>query len=252
MISNRHARAAGRWSAVIVGAATATYVGCVATEWLRYGRARTPQADEVDPLLDRFMPDYEVVDRHAIAIEAPAGVVFTAAREMNLRESPLIRAIFKTRELVLRATPEDRGNVQGLLAEMQSIGWRVLAEVPGREIVVGAVTKPWEANVTFRPIHPDAFAAFAEPGYVQIIWTLRADPAGDHAAIFRTETRARATDASARARFRRYWSLFSPGIRSIRWLLLRPLKADAERRATAASRRHARWPVITTCANGGL
>jgi hypothetical protein len=99
-------------------------------------------------------------------------------------------------------------------------------------VIVGAVTRPWEANVTFRPIPPDEFAAFAEPGYVKIVWTLRADTAGGGASIFRTETRAIATDATARAKFRRYWSVFSPGIRSIRWLLLTPLKAEAERRAS--------------------
>jgi hypothetical protein len=237
MISNRQARAAGRWSAVLVGAAAAAYVGYVTTAWLQYGHARTAKPEEVDPLLDRFMPQYEVVDRHHIAMAAPADVVLTAAREMNLWQSPIIRAIFKGREVILRAAPEDRGDAHGLLVEMQSIGWRVLAEIPGREVVVGAVTQPWEPNVTFRPIPRDAFAMFAEPGYIKIIWTLRADPAGDNASIFRTETRATATDAAARAKFRRYWSVFSPGIRSIRWLLLAPLRAEAERRAEAASHR---------------
>jgi len=97
------------------------------------------------------------------------------------------------------------------------------------------VTRPWEADVTFRPIPHEAFAGFDEPGYVKIVWTLRADPAGVNAAIFRTETRAAGTDAAARRRFRRYWSFFSPGIRSIRWLLLAPLKAEAERRAWRGS-----------------
>jgi hypothetical protein len=49
--------------------------------------------------------------------------------------------------------------------------------------------------------------------------------------MFRTETRAVTTDAVARAKFRRYWALASPGIGTIRWLSLRPLKHEAERRA---------------------
>jgi hypothetical protein len=106
----------------------------------------------------------------------------------------------------------------------------VLAEVPGREIVMGAVTQPWHANVVFRPLPPDEFAAFNEPGYVKIVWTLRADPRGAHASIFRTETRAVATDAYARAKFRQYWSFLSPGIILIRWASLHPLKSKAERR----------------------
>jgi len=68
---------------------------------------------------------------------------------------------------------------------------------------------------------------------VKIVWTLRADPVDGTHSIFRTETRALATDAEARTRFRRYWSLLSPGIIVIRWMALGPLKADAERRARA-------------------
>jgi hypothetical protein len=94
---------------------------------------------------------------------------------------------------------------------MRALGWVVLAEKPGCEIVVGAVTQPWEANVTFRSVSTERFAAFNEPGYVKIVWTLRADAIGDAASIFRTETRAVATDASATREFRRYWAFLSPG-----------------------------------------
>ena len=111
----------------------------------------------------------------------------------------------------------------------------MLAETPGREVVVGAVTKPWEPNVTFRSLAPDEFAAFAEPDYVKIAWTLRADPISDRESIFRTETRVLATSPSARARFRRYWAFLSPGIILIRWMSLAPLKAEAERRAQRAA-----------------
>ena len=107
----------------------------------------------------------------------------------------------------------------------------VLADIPGREIVVGAVTKPWEANVTFHALRPDEFGAFHEPDYVKIVWTLRADPIGETESIFRTETRVMTTDPVARARFRRYWSFFSPGIVLIRWLSLEPVRKEAERQA---------------------
>jgi hypothetical protein len=107
----------------------------------------------------------------------------------------------------------------------------VLAEEPGREIVMGAVTQPWLADVVFRALPPEEFAAFHDPNYVKIVWTLRADSVGPTESVFRTETRAVATDPVARAKFRRYWSFLSPGIILIRWALLAPLKADAERRA---------------------
>jgi hypothetical protein len=217
------------WAASGLAVAAAAYATYAAVTWLRYGRPRRPTVDESDRLLDQFMPSYDVVDRHHIRVEAPAAVTLDVAKKLELTNLPVVRAIFKGREVLLRSRPDDRPRPKGLLDEVLSLGWSVLAEIPGREIVVGSVTKPWEPDVTFRSVPSTDFAAFCEPDYVKIVWTLRADPIGDTAAMFRTETRALATDAVARAKFRRYWSLLSPGIRLIRCLTLGPLKRTAER-----------------------
>jgi hypothetical protein len=177
------------------------------------------------------MPVYDVVERHHIRVAAPAAVTLVVAREQDLLQVPLVRAIFKAREVVLGATPDGRPHLRELLSAMQALGWGILADVPDREVVVGAVTKPWEPNVTFHALPPTEFAAFSEPGFVKIVWTLRADPLDRETSVFRTETRAVATDAIARSRFRRYWAFASLGIALIRHLSLRPLKRDAERRA---------------------
>jgi hypothetical protein len=104
-----------------------------------------------------------------------------------------------------------------------------LAERSGREIVMGAVTKPWEANPVFHALPPEEFAAFDEPEYVKIVWTLRADPQGVDKCVFRTETRALATDAVARRKFRWYWSFLSAGILIIRRAMLPAVKREAEK-----------------------
>jgi hypothetical protein len=219
----------------IVGLAAGAYAVYAGVTWLRYGDPVPPSPDEQDPLLDRFMPTYDVVDRHAIRVEAPAAVTLAAAKAFELMHLPLVRAIFKGREIILGARPAAESRPRGLLDETLALGWGVLAETPGREVVVGAATKPWEANVVFRSIPPGEFAAFDEPEYVKIVWTLRADPLGEGASMYRTETRAVATDAVARERFRRYWACLSPGIRLIRTVSLRPLKEEAERRAMGSA-----------------
>jgi hypothetical protein len=219
------------------GIAAGMYGAYAAVTWSRYGRIPAAGQPERDELLDRFMPVYEVVERHHIRVAAPAALTLAAAREQDLLRLPLVHAIFKTREVVLGAAPDERPQPHGLLAATLALGWGILADIPDREVVVGAVTRPWEANVTFRGLPPDDFAGFCEPGFVKIAWTLRADPAGDGASMFRTETRAVATDARARARFRRYWAFASPGIALIRRLSLRPLRRDAERRARALGQR---------------
>lgn len=220
----------GKWLAAGLGLAAAGYATYASLAWSRYGSPSPSRPEEQDDVLDRFMPHFEVVERHHTNVAAPAETTFEAAKEMELSSSPVVRAIFKGRELIFGTIPNERRQPKGIVAEMLSLGWGVLAETPGREIVLGAVTKPWEPNVTFRPIAPDSFAAFGEPGYVKIAWTLRADPVASNTSIFRTETRAVATDEYARAKFRLYWSFVSPGIWLIRRMLLGPVKADAERR----------------------
>ena len=195
-----------------VALATAAYGTWVGLTWYRYGRPAAPRGDEADPLLDRFMAGYDVVERHSIGVAAPAAVTLAAARDQDLAASPLVRGIFKLRELTLGSSTRERRSPSGLLDEVLSLGWGVLAETENREIVVGAVTKPWEADVVFTPLPASEFASFHEPGFVKIVWSLRADPAGPTRSVFRTETRAVATDAEARGRFRRYWSFVSPGV----------------------------------------
>ena len=217
-----------RWLALGAGAAAAGYATYVGVTWARYGNPSPGSVEEQDDLLDHYMPRFEIVERHHVRVQAPAHVTLACAKRMNLMASPVIRAIFKGREWLLGSRSEEREVPKGLVDEVLSLGWGILADVPEREVVIGAITQPWEANVTFRSLPPEQFAAFAEPGYVKIAWTLRADPIGNTQSIFRTETRAIATDAAARARFRLYWSCLSPGILLIRRMMLTPVKTAAE------------------------
>jgi hypothetical protein len=216
------------------GAATLGYAGLVTWHRLHYGHSPADAADK-SALLDDFIPSPEVVEHHHIEIDAPAEVVLDTATHMRLTDAPLVRTIITARELALGGEPDRRMHPGPLVPQMQSIGWVVLAERPGREVALGAVTIPWHANPVFRSIEPGAFEAFCEPGYVKIAWSLRAEPAGPGRSRFCTETRAVATDAGARAQFRRYWSYVAPGVELIRLAMLRPLKRAAERRARTAA-----------------
>jgi len=226
------AKRAAKVLAVAGGAAAAGYAGLVAFNRLRYGKPSIAYPPGVGPgQLDRFIPVPEVAEQHHISVHAPAATVLAVAREIELLNSPLVRTLIKAREIALGGEADRRTHPAALIPQMLSIGWVILAEEPDREIVLGAVTKPWEANTVFRSVPPDAFAAFDEPGYVKIAWTLRAIPHGAGASTFYTETRVCTTDAATRARFRNYWSFVAPGVKLIRWTMLRPLKVLAEHHA---------------------
>lgn len=223
------------WISGVAGAAALGGVAYVATSWYRYGRPSKPARS--DPVLDLFMPAYEVVEQHETRVAAPADITYAAARAMDLQRSRVIRAIFRGRELLMRSTAAEAEPPGPLVDQVLRLGWRVLAETPGREIVLGAVTKPWEPNVRFEGLPPEEFAGFDEPGYAKIIWNLSVEPVGPSESVFRTETRVITTDRYARKRFRRYWSIMSPGISLIRHESLGVVKRDAERRFASQPRR---------------
>lgn len=195
--------------------------------WLRFGRP-LPDA-EPDPLLQRHMPQFDIAEVHRTPVNASAAATFEAARTIDLHRSRVVHAIFRSREALFGATPPARPAALPLVTELLSLGWGVLEEVPGKQLVLGAVTQPWRADVVFRALPPSAFAAFDSAGYVKIVVTLVADAVGPRTSVFRTETRAVATDAASRAKFRRYWSVFSPGILLIRTRALSLVRRKAER-----------------------
>jgi len=155
------------------------------------------------------------------------------AANFDIQSLALVRAIFWLRAKLMRATPSTPRKPQGLLAETRGMGWGLLLEQPGHLIVCGAACQPWQADSSFTPIPAERFAAYSEPDQVKIAWTLEAESLGPATTRFAHETRAVATDAQARIRFRRYWRWARFGIVSIRLLLLPAVRRASERRWSA-------------------
>src|SRR5215207_2672999 len=136
----------GIWAAGAIALFALLWAGYALVAWARYGRGGATRAGRPrDPLLDRFLPEYDIHERHETRVAAPAALTFAAAREMDLSRSPLVRGIFAGRELLLGSSLDESARPRALLAQTLALGWRVLVEEPGRVIAVGAVTQPWEA-----------------------------------------------------------------------------------------------------------
>jgi hypothetical protein len=189
----------------------------------------------------RFVPAPDASDEHGIDVAAPAEVVFETATRLDLLSEPVPAALVRLRAALIGDRPVVR-KPRGLVAETLALGWGVLHYEPGRTLVMGAVARPWARDVTFSAVAPEAFAAFAEPDLVKIVWTLEAEPIGAGRARFRTETRVAATEARSRRRFRWYWLAFGTGIRLIRWSALRAVRREAERRVRT------RAPAVSSAA----
>jgi hypothetical protein len=213
------------WVAIGAAAlAVIVYGGYAAWTWARYGH---PQQTPVNAALDRFIAKPEVIERNRITVSAPAAVAYDACRNFDLLGSTIPRLLFDTRALAMGAKPVHQESPAGLVDQMTAMGWSVLEETPGRQIVFGVAAQPWRPDAGFRKIPPADFAAFTENGWVKIVVSISVTPS-DGSSLVRTETRVMTTDAEARKRFRKYWALASPGVKLIRVLSLRSIRSSAE------------------------
>jgi putative NADPH-quinone reductase len=214
-----------RVTVAAAAAAVGGYLLYVARAWSRYGTVERGYS-----LLDRVMPECDVRLRHHLRIHAPAPLVFETISHADFERSPIVQALFRARHILLGGRGPARELPRGLLAELDALGWNIIGEEPDTELVFGAITQPWQSDPTFRGLTADEFRRFDEPGYVKVAFTLRVDALSPDACVAHTETRAAATDAASRTRFRRYWAFLSPGIDLIRIVLLAQLKAESEAR----------------------
>lgn len=178
--------------------------------------------------IERLIPAWDVRSYHQTIVQAPASTVFAVAEHFDLQSIPLVRAIFWLRGKLMRASRSSPRRPAGLVAETKSLGWGELYRQPGRELVMGAVTQPWLADVRFTAVPADEFLGYGEHDRVKIVWTIEALPIDTGLSLLRTETRVRATDLAAQEKFLRYWRFAHYGIELIRRMLLPAVQRAAE------------------------
>jgi hypothetical protein len=185
-------------------------------------------------MLDPYLPTYDVSDAHSVTIDAPPAVVMDAVREVTPAEVPLLVALMGIRTLprLVRGKPlQLRG---AILDGMRETGFIVLEERPDA-MIFGVVGRFWEPASGIRPIEPEEFHAFDEPGFAKAAFGFWLD-----GGVLTTETRVVGTDERATRRFRWYWRVIYPGSAVIRWEWLRAIRRRAERAQASSSPRSAR------------
>jgi hypothetical protein len=180
--------------------------------------------------LDEFAPVYQFEEIHRLPVQASCARVFDAVRSVTADEIPFFRLITWIRrggaggpESILNPTPG-----VPLITVATRTSFLKLAEVPGRELVIGSVVLAPAGVRLATGASPDAYKALIQGGYakatMQFLVTER--PQGD--CLLTTETRVFATDSVSRAQFGYYWRFIAPGSAALRMLWLRAIKVKAE------------------------
>ena len=172
-------------------------------------------------LLDEVMPEFDFRSAHVRHVYAPPERVAEAVEAFRLTGPAAL--LFKLRGLRLPS-----GSIRDVVSR---VGFTVLAERPGVEVVHGVNGQFWalrEQDHMESPRDADAFRAFDRPGWAQGAITVRVRPLPDGTTELSTETRVRCVDAEARRKFARYWGLIRIFSGWLRYDLLRKVARTAE------------------------
>jgi hypothetical protein len=186
-------------------------------------------------LIDEFMPRWEAREAHSVRVRASPEATYEALRTADLGGHPVVRALLILRALPAAVIARLRGLESGqppnralTLRDFEEHGFRVLAEDPPRELVLGLEGAFWKPSGELREIDPTSFRDAVPVGIARAAWNFSIVPAGAGHYVLRTETRILTGDGAARRRFRIYWMLIRPWSGLIRRLMLRGIRRQAE------------------------
>ena len=178
-------------------------------------------------LMDRYPDHWDVRSRHETVMHASAGETYQAVRELDMGRS-LPVALFAIRAVPHLLTGKARPRRSLTLDTFLEAGFMILAEEPGRELVLGAVGRFWRLDSGIERIDPEEFEGFDRPGFAKAALSFTLEEQGPASTALATETRVLCTDPAARQRFLLYWRLIGPFSGAIRRLMLGKAKRAAE------------------------
>jgi hypothetical protein len=183
-------------------------------------------------LLDVHLPTYDVVLTEHLVVEADTGAVFEAAKNFDFltTRSPLVTALMTARSVPSRLLGRPVVTPQALMLARDPgalPGWLLLGEIPGRELVFGAVGTFWKPDIEWHDLTADQFAAFEEPGWGKIACHLLVRPDGPGSSLLSYECRTATTDSASRAHMSRYWWLIRPFVAYVLRAVVRTIRRNA-------------------------
>jgi hypothetical protein len=171
-------------------------------------------------LIDELLPHYDIKARYQIDADAPVERAYSLARGLDMRDSLIVRSLFR-----LRGLPESGLTFEGML----KWGFVLLADRPPQEIVFGLIGRFWTPFPRFQRFQADNFVSFNQAGLAKAVGNIAIIPLGDARRVrITTETRVQCMCDSSRRSFRLYWQLIGPFSGVIRKEWLRWVKHAAE------------------------
>jgi hypothetical protein len=183
-------------------------------------------------LIQRYLPNPDHIEVNRIFVQADPQFAWEVARHFDGSTIPWIRLLFDLREIpnLLKGKPAETKDRRIGVDQIAALnrGFKVLDEVPGKEVVVGAIGQFWHLQIPFFELPPSAYSGFAEKGWGKVVWAIRVDPYLGGSSIT-LELRTSATDATSWRKLQRYYSIIGPFSKLIRESAMHQLESKLKR-----------------------
>lgn len=161
-------------------------------------------------LIDRYVPQADFREQHALRIFAPAPALLAAAATYRPESDPFFRRMIGAREWPHRIRQALLGSGDAAPTPFGIDNFTLLARNEN-EIVYGLAGRFWKLDYGLEPIADGAhFLALHTPGIAKLALNFAVENTSAHGTLLSTETRISCVDAAARRAFAPYWYLIRP------------------------------------------
>lgn len=179
--------------------------------------------------IQTYLPKPRHTEVHRIFVTAKPKDAWRAARHFDGATIPWVRMIFDLRDIPAiihghKPDANDRRLGVDQVAE-SGTGFKILQEIPGQEVVVGAVGQFWHLNIPYADISPDEFNSFNEAGWGKVAWSISVEPFLQGSTIC-FELRTTATDEISWKSLNKYFHVIGLASHLIRQSVMSHLETE--------------------------
>src|SRR3712207_1043118 len=134
-------------------------------------------------LIDEFLPDYDVRERHHVEVRAPAERVYTAVRRPAMSLARMSMLFVR----VCGIPPGLSAPSCFSLDDFLKMRFILLGERRDEELLLGVVGRFWTPSGGLRRLDAEGFRRFNERGYAKAAWNFSLSELSDTSVSLRTE-----------------------------------------------------------------
>ncbi|UXN07985.1 hypothetical protein [Bartonella sp. HY761] len=190
----------------------------------------------MNDLIDKYLPDFQFEEVHAIEIHAPRQKIFSALQHYNAQDDWLIASFIALREIPLRVLHACKLLKDVSPTPFSLDKFTLLETLENNQIAFGLVGKFWQAHYGLEMIDDGGtFCAFDKPSSAKLVLQFKINdqdadktPLCQNRFTLQTKTRVFCPDGESKRRFAPYWNLIRPVSGLIRKRMLKAIKQQSE------------------------